>query len=238
VTAAGGGPDPEDREAERLRETYRRYAGSRRKRRSWSAANPGNVAIRGELLAAVLELAEAPLRRGGEVLDVGCSSGWLLSELASRGVGRERLHGVDLIETRVAAAAARVPGADVRGADARALPFEEGRFELITMLTALSSMSPDAVASALREARRVASSSAVVLCYEPRISNPFNRATSRVSLRTLEQALGPAIRSSSLTGFPPLARRLSSKSYPMLARIAPTHRITSHEPGAAPRRRG
>lgn len=236
MTATGGDPD-RDREAERLRQTYRGYAASGRKRRSWSAANRGNIAIRDELLAAILELAEEPLRGDGKILDVGCGSGWLLAELASRGIEPERLHGVDLISER-AAAAARVRGTDVRRADARALPFEEGRFELVTLVTTLSSMSPDAVPVALRETRRVASRSALVLCYEPRIPNPFNRATSRISLRVLEQALGPAVRSSSLTGFPPLARRLGPDTYSALARIAPTHRITAHAPGVAPRRRG
>jgi SAM-dependent methyltransferase len=241
----GSGGDPgarQDSSADRLEATYRGYAASRRKRRSWSASNRGNVAIRAELLAAVLELGKEPLAGRGEILDVGCGSGWLLAEFAARGVERQRLHGVDLIEARVVAARERVTGVEVRLADARSLPFEDGRFELITMLTTLSSaLGEESVAGVLREARRTLSPSGVVLCYEPWLPNPFNRDTATISAAALSASLGPAPDSRRLTGFPPLARRLgplAPRLYPALARLAPTHRLTAHRPGDAPRPRG
>ncbi|HEY6551050.1 MAG TPA: class I SAM-dependent methyltransferase [Solirubrobacterales bacterium] len=241
MTPAQSGPR-RDREAARLERIYRRYAGSARKRQSWSATNRGNVAIRQELLGAVLELAEEPLKRGGEILDVGCGSGRLLAEFAARGVEQGHLHGVDLIESRLAAARMRVPDAEIRFADARSLPFEDGRFELVTLLTTLSSMQgEDSIGEALGEVSRVVSATGIVLCYEPRISNPLNQETVTVSSRALSTALGPAVDSRTLTGFPPLARRLgplTSRLYPILARLAPTHRITVHESGGARRPRG
>jgi SAM-dependent methyltransferase len=226
----------------RLEATYRGYAASRRKRRSWSASNRGNVEIRAELLGAVLELGGEPLAAGGEVLDIGCGSGWLLAELAARGVGEGRLHGVDLIEARVAATGERLPGAEIRRADARSLPFEDGRFELVTMLTTLSSaLGREPVAAILREVRRVISPGGVALCYEPWVPNPFNRNTATIPAAALAPSLGPASASRRLTGFPPLARRLgplAPRAYPALARLAPTHRLTAHRPGGAPRPRG
>jgi SAM-dependent methyltransferase len=235
---SGEAPGP-GAEADRLEALYDRYAASRRKRRDWAAANPGNVAIRRELLAAVLELAAAPLRDGGAVLDVGCGSGWLLAELAARGTDPARLHGVDLIERRVEAAARRVPGASVRRADARSLPFGEDSFGLVVLLTALSSMpSDEAIAAALAEAARVVSPGGLVLCYEPRLANPFNRSTRRVAGRGLAASLGAPVASRTLTGLPPLARRLgraTDRLYPPLARIAPTHQLTAHSPAGAPR---
>ncbi len=241
MTAAESGPR-RDREAARLTQTYRGYAESARKRQSWSATNRGNIAIRRELLGAILELAEEPLKRGGEILDVGCGSGWLLSELAARGVEQRRLHGLDLIESRLAGARRRLPGADIRFADARSLPFEDGQFELIALLTSLSSMpGDDSIDEALREVSRVLSATGIVLCYEPRIPNPLNRETVTVSSLTLSTALGPAACSRALSGFPPLARRLgplTGRLYPILARLAPTHRITVHESGSARRPRG
>jgi SAM-dependent methyltransferase len=241
----GSGGDPgarRDTSAGRLEATYRGYAASGRKRRSWSASNRGNVAIRAELLDAVLEMGEQPLVGSGEILDIGCGSGWLLAELAARGIEGRRLHGVDLIEARVAAARERVPGPDVRLADARSLPFEDGRFELIAMLTTLSSVpGEESVAAVLREARRTLSPSGVVLCYEPWLPNPFNRDTATISTAALSASLGPASDLRRLTGFPPLARRLgplAPRLYPALARLAPTHRLTAHRPGGAPRPRG
>jgi SAM-dependent methyltransferase len=240
-TDPGGRRDSAGGELEAI---YRGYAASRRKRRGWSASNRGNIEIRAELLDAVLELAKEPLAGSGEILDVGCGSGWLLAELAARGVERQRLHGVDLIETRVAAARERAPGVDVHLADARSLPFEDGRFELVAMLTSLSSMlGEESVAGALREARRVLSPTGLVVCYEPWLPNPFNRRTTTISAKALgASSLGPISDSRRLTGFPPLARRLGSlapRLYPALARFAPTHRLTAHGPGGdAPRSRG
>jgi len=241
MAAAGSGPR-RDREAARLGRVYRRYARSARKRQSWSAGNPGNIAIRRELLGAVLELAEEPLKRGGEILDVGCGSGWLLSELAARGVEQRRLHGVDLIESRLAGARRRLPGADIRFADARSLPFEDGQIELIALLTSLSSMpGDDAVARALGEAARVCTPTGIVVCYEPRLPNPFNRATLRIPAGALAKSLGSPTSTRVLTAFPPISRRLgplTDRLYPALTALVPTHRLTGHEPGIARRARG
>ncbi|GAA3962789.1 methyltransferase domain-containing protein [Actinomadura viridis] len=59
----------------------------------------------------------------GPVVDVGCGTGRAVAELAGRGV---RAVGVDLDERMIAAARRRWPGADLRVADALALPFEDG----------------------------------------------------------------------------------------------------------------
>src|SRR6188472_2782701 len=241
MTAAESGSQ-RDREAARLTQAYRADAESARKRQGWSATNRGNIAIRQELLGAVLELAEEPLKRGGKILDVGCGSGWLLSELAARGVEQRLLHGVDLIESRLAGARLRLSNADIRFADARSLPFEDGQFELIALLTSLSSMpGDDAVVRALGEATRVCSPTGIVLCYEPRLPNPFNRSTVTISADELAETLGPASSTRTLTGFPPISRRLgplTDRLYPALAALAPTHRITAHEPGAFRKSRG
>jgi ubiquinone/menaquinone biosynthesis C-methylase UbiE len=185
----------------------------------------------------VVDLGSRQLKGGGEVLDVGCGTGWLLEALAQRGVAPSRLYGVDAIAARAAAAARRAPGAPVETADARELPYESDRFALVTLVTVLSSMADEAaVAAALREARRVASPTGLVLCYEPRLPNPRNRNTRLISRRALERELGPVVAERQLTGLPPLARRLgpaAARLYPLLARVAPTHRLTAHAGAAA-----
>lgn len=213
-----------------LEETYRDYRESPRRRRAWAADNRGNRAIRAELLERIVGVAGERLGGQGEILDVGCGGGWLLAELTARGVEERRLHGVDLLESRVEAAGRRLPAADVRLADARRLPYPDERFHLVTLLTCLSSMPDhDAVREALAEAGRVLSGGGLLLCYEPRLPNPFNRATLRVSLRLMKSVLGPHGATYSLTGFPPLARRLGTltpRLYPPLSRVAPTHALT------------
>jgi ubiquinone/menaquinone biosynthesis C-methylase UbiE len=211
---------------------YDRYADSPRKQRGWAAQNPGNRAIREELLAAILVLAGDRLAGDGAILDVGCGSGWLLSELAQEGIAESRLHGIDLLPRRVAAAAERVPGAELRVADARALPFEDDSISVVVMLTCLSSM-PDhqAVAAALAQAKRVTADGGAILVYEPRVPNPFNRATLRISPKQLRSSLAGVAETTKLTALPPLSRRLGSltpRLYPWLARVVPTHRLHAY----------
>lgn len=229
---AGGGRDPRLEAASRLETIYRRYAESNRKRRNWSALNRGNIAIRAELLARVVALADRQIRGVGAILDIGCGSGWILAQLAQRGVAEDRLHGVDLIPARVDAARRKVPAADVRPADARALPYEQGRFQLVLLFTCLSSMETEqAMRHAVTEADRVLGEEGLLLCYEPRIPNPLNRATQRVPRKMLRETMGGEAASMRLTGLPPLARRLGSSTsrlYPLLSKLTATHRLSAY----------
>jgi SAM-dependent methyltransferase len=227
-------------ERRRVEGTYARYAASARKRRSWDAENPGNAAIRDELVDAVFDVCGPELGSARAVLDIGCGSGWWLEWLASRypDVSAE-LVGVELQASRVAAARARVPSADVVEADARALPFEDGLFDVVSLFTALSSLSDrDDVTRALREAGRVLRPGGRLLVWEPRLPNPLNRRTLHVDVRLVRDALPGAefgVRSTTL--LPPLARRLGVRTerlYPLLVRLAPlrSHRlIDTRTPG-------
>src|SRR5437763_8456113 len=69
----------------------------------------------------------AGIGSGVSALDVGCGSGILTEELASR-LGAENVAAVDP-SPLAEACAARVPGADVRRGAAEALPWPEGSFD-------------------------------------------------------------------------------------------------------------
>lgn len=220
-------------ETERLEATWNRYARSFRRRRAWSAANPGNRVIRAELLSE-LAAAGGPVLRRGPVLDVGCGGGWLLRALAESGGPPERLTGVDLRRERLRAASEALPGARFELADARELPFPDSGFAAVTMLTTLSSL-PDreSVVRAVGEGLRVLAPGGVLLVYEPRMPNPVNRATRRVGRAELREATGrsPSVEAT-LTVLPPLARRLgplTPRGYPLLAAVPAlrTHRLTA-----------
>jgi ubiquinone/menaquinone biosynthesis C-methylase UbiE len=196
--------------------------------RDWSARNPGNRAIRAELAAAALAAA-APL--DGELLDAGCGTGWWLERLAAEGIAAGRLHGVDLLAERVAAARERCPGAHVERADVARLPYADGRFAAVFLFTVLSSL-PDraSVRAAAAEAWRVLAAGGRLVVWEPRVPTPANRATRLVRLADLEAATGVHPRAQALTVAPPLARRLGARAargYPRLARVGVlrTHRL-------------
>jgi ubiquinone/menaquinone biosynthesis C-methylase UbiE len=207
---------------------------SARQRRAWSATNPGNQAIRAELLELVLDRAAPHLAGDAPVLDVGCGTGWLLAALAENGIAAERLHGIELSEERVEATRSRVAGADVRQGDARVLPFENDRFGLVTLVTVLSSVGPAAdIRRCVAEATRVLEPGGLLLCYEPRVPNPLNRRTRMVRLGGFRASGAPPTDVRSLTVVPALARTLTGRlpgAYDRLATLPflRTHRLVAH----------
>jgi ubiquinone/menaquinone biosynthesis C-methylase UbiE len=219
-----------DEEAERVRSVYEAYGRSSRRARSWSPANPGNRLIREEIVAAIRAAAPGLPDAPGDVLDVGCGTGWWLRELAASGVPARRLHGVDLLPSRVEAVRRALPEAHVDVGDARALPWPDGRFWLVTMFLVLSSEDTDvSQRRSLAEARRVLAPGGHLFVWEPRVPNPANRATRRVRARTVRRALGPRLEQQPVTVLPALARRLarSADDYARLRRtgILCTHRL-------------
>jgi glycosyltransferase involved in cell wall biosynthesis/SAM-dependent methyltransferase len=230
---------PRDERA-RVRAVYDAYAASPRRRRAWSAANAGNRRILAELEEAVA----ADLIRAGRfpgdgrtLLDVGCGHGELLAALVRRGAPPGALRGVDLLEERIAAARALVPGADVRVADARELPGGDASVDAVILSTVLSSIVDGGVrAQVAREALRVLRPDGVLLCYDARLPNPANRRVRAIGRAELGRLFaGCAIASRTLTVLPPLARRLgpaTAAGYGALHRLAPlrTHRFSVIRP--------
>lgn len=191
----------------RVTEGYARPG--RHRRRAWAAGNRGNAAARLELERAIHAEVARELTGSRPLLDCGCGTGWLLRSLADAGVAADRLHGVDLDPGRVEAARARVPGATVAAADMTRLPYGDDRFGAVLYVVSLSSAGDrDAVRAALREGERVLGPGGVLLCYEPRVPNPLNRSTVRVTGADLRAAGVAPTRSTALTLLPPLGRRL------------------------------
>lgn len=201
---------------------------------AWSAANLGNRAAREELLKEIRALAAPQLEGEGAVLDSGCGHGWLLEALLTAGVAPGRLHGIDVDAVRVAPARGRAPGADVRVADGRELPYADDSFDAVIHVVSLSSMGPvESVRAALAESRRVLAPGGVLVAYEPRLANPFNRRTRLLRRRDLRAVDLTVSDVRSLTLFPPLGRRLGRLTpalHPLLSRLPPlrSHRLLVH----------
>lgn len=205
---------------------YAGYRADARRRRAWDARNPGNIAIREELVRAMLGLVPQAISGGGLLLDAGCGTGWWLERLRAQGVAPERLAGVELLAERASAAAARVPGARIERADVRQLPLPGGSCSLVTLFTVLSSMgSADDAGAALAEALRVLAPGGAVAVWEPRWPT-LNRNTRLVRLAELRAGLGGALTVRTITVAPPLARR-AGRLYGSLARVGPlrSHRL-------------
>src|SRR5262245_9576346 len=84
------------------------------------------------------------------VLDAGCGTGELCRRLADRGA---RVSGIDRCEGLIGRARVLAPEAGLAQADAHALPFESGRFDLATSVLVLHYL--QAPGQALAELARV-----------------------------------------------------------------------------------
>jgi len=185
---------------------------------SGRSRNPGDQEILDGLWRAFSAIASDQLSGNGRVLDIGCGTGGWLRALSDV-VDDRRLYGVDASADPLRAARERVPRATLAVADARRLPFEAGEFDLVLMFTVLMFV-PEGrdTEQAVHEAERVLAPGGLLVIYDMRMPNPFNRSN-----RPIRRGEIPLpVRSRTLTLFPPLARSLgplTPTAYPILERV-------------------
>jgi SAM-dependent methyltransferase len=200
-----------DPESDRLRAAY-----ARRDRLGLDARYeywlPANLFIYQARERAVLDLLAAagflPLT-GCRVLDVGCGDGSVLLDMQRYGAAASDLHGIDLLPDRVESARARLPGAHIEAGDARALPYDDGVFDLTLGFTLLSSV-VGAIArrTVAAEMARVTRPGGVVLLYDF-WTNPTNRHVRPLRRSDVRQLFpGRPVEFRSTTLAPPLTRAL------------------------------
>lgn len=215
-------------------EAARILAENRRREREipaerYAADDPGHrFLVRGQIRALDAALARHRLLPLGpkRVLEVGCGRGDWLRRLLARGATAERLHGVDLDGDRLAVARERCPGADLRTADAAALPWGDGAFDLVLQSTVFSSiLDPEVRRTVAAEMRRVTAPDGAVLWYDFFFDNPCNRQVRGIGRRELAR-LFPGWRRDlrRTTLAPPLARPLARRS-PRLADLLESLRV-------------
>lgn len=132
------------------------------------------------------------LRSGGldpqsaRVLDVGCGDGaslWLLMRL---GFEAGNLHGVDLLDSRIASARARHPLIHFDCADATRLPFEDGSFDLVMESTMFIHATDEELARKIAaEMIRVTKPGGTLLISDWRYAKPRNRHYCAVTKKRL-----------------------------------------------------
>jgi SAM-dependent methyltransferase len=216
-----------DTEVQRLTAVYREYSDRNLGSSKWSPANPGNQAIveeRDRILGQLLDNSGFRPLGDRRILDIGCGAGGVLANLQQWGARPENLVGVDLLAERVRTAREHFPQISFHQANAEALPFPDGAFDLALLFTALSSVLNDEMRqNVAKEARRVLRPGGVIVWYDFRFDNPFNRNVRGIGRKELRSLFPDFVtRLRSLTLAPPLARRfgvLTRRLYPILARL-------------------
>jgi SAM-dependent methyltransferase len=93
-------------------------------------------------------------RPGQRLLDAGCGTGGFLGWVKARSEFAS-VAGVDIGSAAIELARTRLPAADLRAAPLRALPSEDGSFDLVVTNDVLQHISEEDVDQSLRELRRV-----------------------------------------------------------------------------------
>ncbi len=155
-----------------------------------------------------------------DILDVGCGTGGWLRQLMAWGAVPDRLHGIDLLEERVAQAKRLAPHIDIRVASAWPIPYPDAAFDVVFSHTVFSSiLDRDGRSRLAQEMMRVLRPDGIILIYDFRYNNPRNSDVTGITVREIRELFpNSVIKVRTLTLVPPLARRLVPAS-PLLGLV-------------------
>lgn len=185
---------------------------------AYAITRPENMLRSGQALRTICRmLGRAGLLPLGDkrILDVGCGTGGWLIEMVRLGARPRNISGIDLCPNRIAAAAQRLEGCDLRTGCASNLPWPDESFDLALQITVFTSMLHPGLRRALaREMLRVLKPAGAVVWFDLRVSKPWNTQVCAIHAREIrelfaghELTLVPAVLA------PPLARLLARRAW-------------------------
>jgi ubiquinone/menaquinone biosynthesis C-methylase UbiE len=228
-------------EVDRLQEVYHEYAVRGLARTKWSSSNKGNRAVLDECqfkLRALLKNTGFFPMHSRRILDVGCGNGDRLASFESWGARPENLLGIDLIAERVRSARKNHPDIVFEVANAEALPYADGAFDLVTVFTVFTSILDQRMkTNVCNEIRRVLAAGGGVVWYDFRMNNPLNRNVRGISRRQIQQMFpGFELNLEAVSLLPPLARRLGRLTNLLYAPLSSVPFLRSHYLGVLTKR--
>jgi len=154
---------------------------------------------------------------GLSIMEMGCGTGRIMTELLAIGAKPKSLYGIDLLYNRLIQANCHLPRSNFANADGSAFPFPTGIFDLVLQYTAISSildpeLRRDICTDMLRVLRGPDSASGkpggLILSYDFWLNptNPQTRGLRPTEIRRLFP--GCEISFQRITLAPPIARRL------------------------------
>ncbi len=167
---------------------------------------------RDEALLALLRRHGIDTLAGLRILEVGCGGGSLLRTLLHYGADGDRLTGIDIASANISGAAATLPGASLAVANAAALPYRDGSFDVAFAFTSLTSMLDQREREqAAAETLRVLRPGGLAIVYDFWV-NPLNKTTRSLRPNGLRALFaGSRVEVERVTLAPPIVRALGGR---------------------------
>ena len=186
-------------------------------------------------IVAALGLLDSQMLRSARILDLGAGECWLAEAIAILGGARE-VWATDAVPKQIWAAAAKYAAHPVLRfliADARALPFQDGQFDVVAGNLVLHHIHP--LEDALSEAFRVLSPGARFAAFEP---NPLLGALVHEKTSENEAPVSPhaIMRAARRVGFVEVSHQYwwSRLETSRFGPMSPGYRVQARKPGIAP----
>jgi len=233
--------DFEDAEA-RIKAAYARRKNdpSVGKRSSWFTK--GNLFVQQERERKMLDLLareNASDLRHAKILEVGCGTGDLLREFTKWGARPENITGIDLFADDVAEAKGLcAPALRVEIGSGAALPFPDGHFDIVLQSTVFTSVLDAGLRRKIAtEMLRVVRREGLILWYDFRVNNPFNKDVAGVKAREIRELFPQCkIDLHRITMAPPLLRALAPVSWMACYMLSKIPFLCSHYLGSIRKR--
>ncbi len=166
---------------------------------------------------------------GCRILEVGCGSGGILSQLLTYGVQERCLFGTDLLYSRVRGGRDHLNGVSFSCADGQCLPYATGSFDLVLQYTVFSSVLDDTIKQNIaREMLRVTRPDGMILWYDFWL-NPSNKQTRGIRPAEIKRLFPRcAFDFHRITLAPPIARRVVPVSWILALLLEKAQIINSH----------
>jgi ubiquinone/menaquinone biosynthesis C-methylase UbiE len=201
-------------------------------RYAWS--NAGHVLNRQERERAALRALARhdflPLA-SKSILEVGCGTGGWLRDLVRWGAQPSDITGIDLLPDRISEARRLCPpGVRLECGSATQLPWATGEFDLVLQATTLTAVLDLSVRHRIAgEMRRVLKPGGLILWYDFRFDNPWNRDVRGIGKREIRELFPDCtLELRRLTLAPPLARWVAPRSRLAAAMLASVPLLRTH----------
>lgn len=183
----------------------------------YAPTNPGHLFMVQQRQRATFHLfrqAEIESLSDLRILEIGCGTGGVLAEYLPHSYYPGSLHGIELLDWRIAIAKERFPHLPLLCADGQQLPYADQSFDLVLQYTVFTSILDEDIKRRLaQEMVRVTAPGGAILWYDFWI-NPFNRHVKGIRPAEI-RALFPDARFTlqRVTLAPPITRLLAPRSW-------------------------